>query len=67
MVRTGFFEDEDPLAELRSLGRARREAERALAVGVRRARNRGISWRLIATTLGTRPRTLRRRYGQRRG
>ncbi|SEG61298.1 hypothetical protein SAMN04489712_107201 [Thermomonospora echinospora] len=66
MTRTGFYEDEDPLAELRALARARRELERSLAVGVRRARNRGISWRLIAMTFGTRPRTLRRRYGGRK-
>jgi hypothetical protein len=65
MTRTGFFEDEDPLAELQSLAQARREVERALDAGVRRARNRGVSWRLIATALETRPRMLRRRYGRR--
>ncbi|HEX2313850.1 MAG TPA: hypothetical protein VHJ17_08960 [Thermomonospora sp.] len=62
MARTGFYEDEDPLAELRLLAERRRAAERALTAGVRRARNRGMSWRLIATTLGVKPRTLRRRY-----
>ncbi|REE99248.1 AsnC family protein [Thermomonospora umbrina] len=62
MTRTGFGEDKDPLAELRALGEARRSAERELTAGVRRARNRGMSWRLIATTLNVKARALRRRY-----
>ncbi|MFI6760405.1 hypothetical protein BDK92_3080 [Micromonospora pisi] len=57
---------DDPRRALRAAGDLRRDAERAEALQVRRARNAGLEWAQIATALGVSTREVRRRYGTRR-
>lgn len=58
--------DDDPWRALRAAGELRRDAERAEALQVRRARNAGLEWAQIAMALGLSATEVRRRYGSRR-
>ena len=52
---TGLAEDagsDDPYAALRGIVRLRTELDKAETIAVRRARNAGYSWQLIALALG---------------
>lgn len=62
-VATG---DEDPLTALDAVSRLRRETERAEAVLVRRARNDGATWAMIATALGVTKQAVHKKHGGRR-
>lgn len=57
-------ESDDPYAALRAITRLRRELDRAEAAAVRRARNAGHSWQLIAMSLGVSKQAVHRKYGR---
>jgi DNA invertase Pin-like site-specific DNA recombinase len=57
--------DDDPRAALTASARLRRELERVEAVQVRRARNRGLTWEEIATSLGVTRQAVHKKYGGR--
>lgn len=54
----------DPLAALRALTGLRRELDRHEAAAVRRARNAGASWQLIALCLGVSRQAVHKKYGR---
>ena len=55
---------DDPLDALRALAALRAELEREEAAAVRRARNGGASWQLIALCLGVTKQAVHRRFGR---
>ena len=60
----GEAESDDPYAALRAITQLRRELDRAEATAVRRARNAGYSWQLIALSLGVTKQAVHRKYGR---
>lgn len=66
-IRTlvGGADAEDPIDALRAIAELRREIDRVEAVTVRRARNLGASWQLIALALGVTRQAVHKRYGRR--
>ncbi len=56
---------EDPVSALRAIAELRRELDRYEAVTVRRARNAGCSWQLIALCLGVSRQAVHKKYGRR--
>ncbi|HXR44288.1 MAG TPA: hypothetical protein VN759_05735 [Pseudolysinimonas sp.] len=55
---------EDPIVALRAVAALQRELDRVEAVTVRRARNAGASWQLIALCLGVSRQAVHKRYGK---
>ncbi|HWR86530.1 MAG TPA: hypothetical protein VN200_11100 [Rhodoglobus sp.] len=62
---TGEAGDEDPLKALRAIAQLRAELDRHEAGLVRRARNLGMGWQMIATALGVTRQAVHKRYGRR--
>jgi hypothetical protein len=60
----GDADADDPLAALRAIHRLRGEIDRTEAIAVRRARNAGASWQLIALCLDLSRQAVHRRYGR---
>jgi DNA invertase Pin-like site-specific DNA recombinase len=56
---------DDPYTSLRAIAELRRELDRAEGAVVRRARNRGYSWQLIALALGVSRQAVHKKYGRR--
>jgi hypothetical protein len=57
--------DEDPLKALRALRAMRTELDRHEVVLVRKARNLGYGWQMIATALGVTRQAVHKKYGRR--
>jgi hypothetical protein len=57
--------DEDPLKALRALRAMRTELERQEVLLVRKARNLGCGWQMIATALGVTRQAVHKKYGRR--
>ena len=60
----GEADSEDPYAALRAIVRLRAELDRAETIAVRRARNAGYSWQLIALALGVSKQAVHRKHGR---
>lgn len=56
--------DENPLAALHAVAQMRGELDRHEAALVRKARNLGMSWPLIATALGVTRQAVHKKYGR---
>lgn len=56
---------ENPLAALHAVSELRVELDRHEATLVRRARNLGMGWQMIATALGVSRQAVHKRYGRR--
>jgi hypothetical protein len=54
----------DPLESLRAIADLRRELDRVEAVAIRRARNAGASWQLVAMCLGVSRQAVHKKYGR---
>ena len=64
---TGLAEDagsDDPYAALRGIVRLRAELDKAETIAVRRARNAGYSWQLIALALGVSKQAVHKKHGR---
>ncbi len=61
----GEADAEDPLAALRAVRAMRRELDLHEAGLVRRARNLGYGWQMIATALGVTRQAVHKKYGRR--
>ena len=57
-------EGEDPLAALRAVAALQKELVRREATLVRKARNRGYGWQMIATALGVSRQAVHKKYGR---
>jgi len=55
---------DDPLAALRAIAKLRKELDSVEAVTVRRARNVGASWQLIAIELRVSRQAVHKKYGR---
>ncbi|KQQ21159.1 hypothetical protein ASF48_11580 [Rathayibacter sp. Leaf299] len=55
---------DDPLTALRAIHRLRGELDRTEAIAVRRARNAGASWQLIALCLEVSRQAVHKKYGR---
>ena len=55
---------EDPIVALRAVNKLRHELDRVEAVTVRRARNAGASWQLIALCLEVTRQAVHKKYGR---
>jgi DNA invertase Pin-like site-specific DNA recombinase len=55
----------DPYTALKAIAELRRELDRVEAATVRRARNAGMSWQLIALALGVTRQAVHKKYGRR--
>ena len=62
---TGEAGDENPLTALRAVAQLRAELDRHEAGLVRRARNLGMGWQMIATALGVSRQAVHKKYGRR--
>ena len=62
---SGEAGDEDPLAALRAVRAMRTELDRHEATLVRKARNLGSGWQMIATALGVSRQAVHKKYGRR--
>lgn len=56
--------DPDPLRALRAVSEMRTEIDRREAILVRRARNLGYGWQMIATALGVSRQAVHKKYGR---
>jgi DNA invertase Pin-like site-specific DNA recombinase len=56
--------DENPLAALNAVAQMRTELDRHEASLVRRARNLGMGWQMIATALGVSRQAVHKKYGR---
>ena len=54
----------DPLESLRAIAELRHELDRVEAVAIRRARNAGASWQLVAMCLGVSRQAVHKKYGR---
>jgi DNA invertase Pin-like site-specific DNA recombinase len=61
---TGEAGDQNPLAALHAVSELRRELDRHEASLVRRARNLGMGWQMIATALGVSRQAVHKKYGR---
>ena len=61
---SGDAGDDDPIAALRAVTKLQREVDRVEAVTVRRARNAGASWQLIALCLEVSRQAVHKKYGK---
>ena len=57
--------DDNPLTALHAVSEMRRELDRHEATLVRRARNLGMGWQMIATALGVSRQAVHKKYGRR--
>ncbi len=57
--------DENPLKALHAVSEMRIELDRHEATLVRRARNLGMGWQMIATSLGVSRQAVHKKYGRR--
>ena len=57
--------DQNPLAALHAVSQLRVELDRHEAALVRRARNLGMGWQMIATALGVSRQAVHKKYGRR--
>ncbi|MDQ4137700.1 MAG: hypothetical protein M3116_02480 [Actinomycetota bacterium] len=57
--------DEDPLKALRALHAMRGELDAQESLLVRKARNLGYGWQMIATALGVTRQAVHKKYGRR--
>jgi DNA invertase Pin-like site-specific DNA recombinase len=66
-IRTlvGNADSDDPSAALRAIAELRRELDAVETVTVRRARNAGLSWQIIALALGVSRQAVHKKYGRR--
>ena len=55
---------EDPITALNAIADLHRELDRMEAVTVRRARNAGAPWQLIAAALGVSRQAVHKKYGR---
>ena len=55
---------DDPIVALNAVAELRRELDRVEAVTVRRARNAGAPWQLIAVALGVSRQAVHKKYGR---
>ncbi|MEP6478311.1 MAG: hypothetical protein ABJB03_02875 [Rhodoglobus sp.] len=55
---------DDPIQALNAIAELNRELDRVEAVTVRRARNVGASWQLIALALGVSKQAVHKKYGK---
>jgi DNA invertase Pin-like site-specific DNA recombinase len=55
---------DDPIVALGSIRKLRRELDRVEAIAVRRARNAGASWQLIAIALDISRQAVHKKYGR---
>ena len=62
---SGEAGDRDPLRALRAVSDMHRELDRHEATLVRRARNLGMGWQMIATALGVSRQAVHQKYGRR--
>jgi DNA invertase Pin-like site-specific DNA recombinase len=60
----GGADADDPIATLNAITESRAELDRLEAVAVRRARNAGAPWQLIALALGVSRQAVHKRYGR---
>jgi hypothetical protein len=56
--------DENPLKALHAVSEMHRELDRYEATLVRRARNLGMGWQMIATALGVSRQAVHKKYGR---
>lgn len=56
--------DENPLAALHAVAQMRVELDRHEGALVRRARNLGMGWQMIATALGVSRQAVHKKYGR---
>ena len=65
-IRTlvGNADSDDPYAALRAIAELRRELDAVETVTVRRARNAGLSWQIIALALGVSRQAVHKKYGR---
>jgi hypothetical protein len=56
--------DENPLKALHAVSQMRIELDRLEATLVRKARNAGMGWQMIATALGVSKQAVHKRYGR---
>ena len=62
---TGEAGDDNPLKALHAVSEMRAELDRHEATLVRRARNLGMGWQMIATALGVSRQAVHKKYGRR--
>ena len=62
---TGQAGDENPLKALHAVSQLRTELDRQEATLVRKARNAGMGWQMIATALGVSRQAVHKKYGRR--
>jgi DNA invertase Pin-like site-specific DNA recombinase len=55
---------DDPIMALGAIRRLRRELDQAETLAVRRAKNAGASWQLIAIALGVSRQAVQQKYGR---
>jgi len=55
---------DDPIVALRAVAQLQRELDRVETVTVRRARNAGASWQMIALCLGVSRQAVHKKYGR---
>jgi hypothetical protein len=60
----GDAASDDPIVALRAVNKLRRELDRVESVTVRRARNAGASWQLIALCLEVSRQAVHKKYGR---
>jgi len=60
----GESESEDPLKALRAAAALQKEIVRHEAALVRKARNNGYGWQMIATALGVSRQAVHKKYGR---
>jgi hypothetical protein len=56
--------DDNPLKALHAVSEMRTELDRLEATLVRKARNAGMGWQMIATALGVSKQAVHKRYGR---
>ena len=61
----GESDNEDPLKALRAVATMRKELDRHEATLVRKSRNLGYGWQMIATALGVTRQAVHKKYGKR--
>ena len=61
----GESDSEDPLKALKAVAEMHRELDRHEAALVRKARNLGYGWQMIATALGVSRQAVHKKYGRR--